>query len=385
MWTKIFHNARVLSALQQCAVLAVVAAVFYVLITNASANLDALGIASGFDFLQERAGYVISFQLIDYSPDDTYLRAYAVGLLNTLLVSILSIALATIMGVFLGICRVSENWLLGRLSHLAVEFLRNVPLIVHLIWWYGLLLALPNIRQAISINDVVFLSNRGLTLTWASDGSLVGWGILCVIAGAVLGYVLMARHRASLPWKGFGPSVWPAMLAGAIAVPTLVYLFTGSSWQWDVPIARGFGFKGGVTLTPELLALWLALSFYSASYIAEIVRGSIQSVSRGQYEAASALGFLEMPTMLRLIVPQAIYPMVPQVTSTYLNIIKNSSLGVIIGYMELVSATGGTTLNQTGQAIECIALVMATYCVISLVTSLLMNIYNYRISLRTHS
>lgn len=176
MWTKIFHNARVLSALQQCAVLAVVAAVFYVLITNASANLDALGIASGFDFLQERAGYVISFQLIDYSPDDTYLRAYAVGLLNTLLVSILSIALATIMGVFLGICRVSENWLLGRLSHLAVEFLRNVPLIVHLIWWYGLLLALPNIRQAISINDVVFLSNRGLTLTWASDGSLVGWG-----------------------------------------------------------------------------------------------------------------------------------------------------------------------------------------------------------------
>jgi general L-amino acid transport system permease protein len=385
MWTKIFHNARVLSALQQCAVLAFVVAVFYVLITNASANLDALGIASGFDFLQERAGYVISFQLIDYSPDDTYFRAYAVGLLNTLLVSILSIALATVLGVFLGVCRVSENWLLGRLSHLAVEFLRNVPLIVHLIWWYGLLLALPNIRQAISINDVGFLSNRGLTLAWATDGSLVGWGILCVIVGAVLGYVLMARHRARLPWKGFGPSVWPAMLAGAIAVPTLVYLFTGSSWQWDVPIARGFGFKGGVTLTPELLALWLALSFYSASYIAEIVRGSIQSVSRGQYEAASALGFPEMPTMLRLIVPQAIYPMVPQVTSTYLNIIKNSSLGVIIGYMELVSATGGTTLNQTGQAIECIALVMATYCVISLVTSLLMNIYNYRISLRTHS
>ncbi|WP_311946999.1 amino acid ABC transporter permease [Halomonas piscis] len=385
MLTKLFHNARVLSALQQCAVLAVVAVAFYVLVTNASANLDALGIASGFDFLQERAGYAISFQLIDYSPDDTYLKAYAVGLLNTLLVSILSIALATIIGVLLGVCRVSENWLLGRLSHFAVEFLRNVPLIVHLIWWYGLMLALPNVRQAISLNDMGFLSNRGLTLAWASDGSLIGWGLVCVIGGAIIGYALMARHRAGLPWKGFGPPIWPAMLAGAIAVPALVYVFSGSSWQWDVPVSSGFGFKGGITLTPELLALWMALSFYSASYIAEIVRGSIQSVSRGQYEAASALGFSEMPTMLRLIVPQAIYPMVPQVTSTYLNIIKNSSLGVVVGYMELVSATGGTTLNQTGQAIECIALVMATYCAISLVTSLLMNIYNYRISLRTHS
>ncbi|NVE90066.1 amino acid ABC transporter permease [Vreelandella titanicae] len=385
MWTKIVHNARVLSALQQCIVLAVVAVAFYVLITNASANIDALGIASGFGFLQERAGYAISFQLIDYSPNDTYLRAYAVGLLNTLLVSVLSIVFATIIGVFLGVCRVSENWLLGRLSHLAVEFLRNVPLIVHLIWWYGLMLALPNVRQAISFQDGAFLSNRGLTVAWASDGSLVGWGVVSIIGGAVLGYALIARYRAGLQWKGFGPPVWPAILAGAIVVPILVYLFTGSSWQWDVPVSRGFGFAGGVNLPPELLALWLALSFYSASYIAEIVRGSIQSVSRGQYEAARALGFSEMPTMLRLIVPQAIYPMVPQVTSTYLNIIKNSSLGVVVGYMELVSATGGTTLNQTGQAIECIALVMATYCAISLITSLLMNIYNYRISLRTHS
>lgn len=385
MLPKFFHNARVLSALQQCAVLAIVAVAFYVLVTNASANLDALGIASGFGFLQERAGYAISFQLIDYSPEDTYLRAYAVGLLNTLLVSILSIALATIIGVFLGVCRVSENWLLGRLSHLAVEFLRNVPLIVHLIWWYGLMLALPNVRQAISLNDVGFLSNRGLTLAWASDGSLVGWGLVYVVGGSIIGYTLMARHRARLPWKGFGPPVWPAMLAGAIAMPALVYVLSGSSWQWNIPVSSGFGFTGGITLTPELLALWMALSFYSSSYIAEIVRGSIQSVPRGQYEAASALGFSEMPTMLRLIVPQAIYPMVPQVTSTYLNIIKNSSLGVVVGYMELVSATGGTTLNQTGQAIECIALVMATYCVISLVTSLLMNIYNYRISLRTHS
>lgn len=384
MWTKRLQNARTLSALQQGVILALVAGAFYLLVKNASANLDALGIASGFGFLNERAGYAISFHMIDYTPNDTYFRAYLVGLVNTLLVSVLSIALATLLGVFLGVCRVSENWLLGRLSYLAVEFLRNVPLIVHLIWWYGLMLALPNVRQAISFFDVGFFSNRGLSIAWASDGTLVGWGLLCVVAGGAIGYALMARHRAGLAWKGFGPPTWPAVLAGAILLPIVVYLLSGSSWQWDVPVSSGFGFSGGVNLTPELLALWLALSFYSASYIAEIVRGSIQAVSRGQYEAAHALGFSEMPTMYRLIVPQAIYPMIPQVTSTYLNIIKNSSLGVVVGYMELVSSTGGTTLNQTGQAIECIALVMATYCVFSLVTSLLMNFYNYRVSLRTH-
>ncbi|ODC04504.1 amino acid ABC transporter permease [Terasakiispira papahanaumokuakeensis] len=384
MRTSPLTSVRWSSVLQQALVLALVAALFYWLIQNASANLSALGIASGFDFLDQRAGYAISFSLIDYTPDDTYLRAYWVGLLNTLLVSVLSIALATLLGVILGVLRVSDNWLLNRMSYLAVEFLRNVPLIVHLIWWYGLMLAMPRVRDAIDVFGVGFLSNRGLTVPWASQGGLVGWALLWSLLGIILGGWLMSRYRTRLPWKGFGPPLWPALLVGAVLLPLLVYAVSDAQWQWELPEAKGFGFRGGITLTPELMALWMALSFYSASYIAEIVRGAIQSVPRGQYEASRALGFSETRTMFQLIVPQAIYPMIPQVTSTYLNIIKNSSLGVVVGYMELVSATGGTTLNQTGQAIECIALVMATYCVFSLVTSLLMNFYNHRIGLRTH-
>ncbi|MED5499433.1 ABC transporter permease subunit [Salinicola sp. LHM] len=378
------HNARVLSALQQGAVLLLVAVGLYWLISEASTNLDAKGIASGFGFLKDRAGYDITFHLIDYSPDDTYFRAYLVGLLNTLLVSLMSIALATVLGVLLGVCRVSPNWLVSRLSYLLVEFLRNVPLVVHLIWWYSLTLALPGVRQAIPIFDVAFLSNRGLMLPWSSDGSLIGWGLLCVCLGGLLGYLVMGRYLARQPWKGLGPARWPAIVIGAVLIPVACYLVSSAQWQWDLPVSHGFSFRGGVALTPELLALWLALSIYSASYIAEIVRGAIQSVSRGQYEAADALGFRERKAMAKLIIPQAIYPMIPQFTSTYLNIIKNSSLGVVVGFMELVSSTGGTTLNQTGQAIECIALVMATYCVFSLVTSALMNFYNHRIGLRTH-
>ncbi|MGM8930277.1 amino acid ABC transporter permease [Salinicola halophyticus] len=378
------QNARLLSVVQQLAVLIAVAAASYWLISEASTNLDAKGIASGFGFLDDRAGYDISFHLIDYTPDDTYFRAYLVGLLNTLLVSAMSIALATVLGVLLGVCRVSPNWLVSRLSYLLVEFLRNVPLVVHLIWWYSLTLALPGVRQAIPFFDVAYLSNRGLILPWSSDGSLIGWGILCIGLGGLMGSLVMGRYLARQPWKGLGPSRWPAILAGAVLLPVACYWCSGAHWQWNLPVSHGFSFRGGVALTPELLALWLALSIYSASYIAEIVRGAIQSVPRGQYEAADALGFRERKAMAKLIIPQAIYPMIPQVTSTYLNIIKNSSLGVVVGFMELVSSTGGTTLNQTGQAIECIALVMATYCVFSLVTSALMNFYNHRVGLRTH-
>lgn len=384
MWTQRLQNARVLSVLQQGLVLAIVAAVFYVLAHNASLNLKALNIASGFDFLSQRAGYDISFKLIDFTPNDSYGRAYLVGLLNTLLVSVMSIVTATVVGVALGLCKVSENWLINRLAGASIEFLRNVPLVVHLVWWYGLALALPGVRQAVSIFDVAYLSNSGLMLPWPEHGSLVGWGLALMALGASLGLIACRFRDAKAEWRSFTPRRWPLLLAGAVLLPLLVYALSDAHWSWEVPVARGFGFKGGVALVPELLALWLALSFYSASYIAEIVRGAIQSVQRGQYEAAKALGFEYGPTMRQLIVPQAIYPMIPQVTNTYLNIVKNSSLGVVIGFMEMVSSTGGTTLNQTGQAIECIALVMGTYCVMSLLISIAMNIYNHRIGQRGH-
>ena len=378
------HNLRLSSVLQQGLVLALVAAVFYLLSSNAALNLKHLNIASGFGFLSQRAGYDISFSLIDYTPDATYARAYLVGLLNTLLVSVLSIVLATLLGGALGMARVSENWLIKRLSGTCIEFLRNVPLVVHLVWWYGLVLALPGVKHSASLFGVVFLNNNGLNLPWLAQGSQVGWGLALMVLGTLLAYVFCRVREARTPWRGFASRRWPLLLAGAVLLPLLVYVLSDAHLQWEVPVQRGFGFKGGITLVPEMLALCLALSFYSASYIAEIVRGAIESVHRGQYEAAKALGFKSGSTLRQLIVPQAIYPMIPQITNTYLNIVKNSSLGVVIGFMELVSSTGGTTLNQTGQAIECIALVMGTYCAISLVISLGMNIYNHRIGQRGH-
>jgi general L-amino acid transport system permease protein len=384
MWTQKLYSARFLSALQQGVVLALVAGVFYALGHNASVNLKALNIASGFGFLDARAGYDITFRLIDYSPADTYARAYWVGLLNTLLVSLISIVLATLVGVLLGIGRVSENWLVSRLSTALVEFLRNVPLVVHLIWWYGLMLALPGVRQSISLLDVAYLNNAGLQVPWPQEGGLMGWGLALMLLGGLLARLACGVRDRKAQWRGFVPRRWPWVLGAALLLPLLALWLSGHAWHWDVPHRQGFGFKGGATLVPELLALWLALSFYSASYIAETVRGAIQAVHRGQYEAAQALGFTRGVSMRQLIAPQALYSMVLQFTNTYVNIVKNSSLGVVVGFMELVSSTGGTTLNQTGQAIECIALVMATYCVISLVISLAMNFYNHRIGQRGH-
>ncbi|MBY8930076.1 ABC transporter permease subunit [Pseudomonas sp. Wu6] len=384
MLTQRFNRARLLSALQQGLVLLLVVLVFYGLAHNASLNLKALNIASGFGFLTDRAGYDISFQLIDYAPSDSYGRAYLVGLLNTLLVSVISIVLATLIGVLLGVGRVSENWLVNRLCGMSIEFLRNVPLVVHLIWWYGLMLALPSVRQAFSLADVFFLSNAGLQVPWPQQGAAVGWGLVLMGVGALSAIVAFKLRDARARWRGFTPRRWPWVMACALVLPMLVYVISGTALHWDVPTRQGFGFHGGATLVPELLALWLALSFYSASYIAETVRAAIQAVHRGQYEAAKALGFVRGTAMRQLIAPQALYAMVPQITNTYMNIVKNSSLGVVVGFMELVSSTGGTTLNQTGQAIECIVLVMATYCVICLVISLAMNFYNYRISKRGH-
>lgn len=368
---------------QQAALLIFVALVFGFLGTNASENIAKLGITTGFDFLSHRAGYDISFSLIDYNQNDTYLRAYWVGVANTLLVSFMSIILATLLGFLVGVGRVSNNWLLQRLSRAYVEFIRNVPLVVQLVWWYALLLSLPPVRESFQLSSSVFLSNRGLVIPHVSLGG--NGGLLFISLLASFCAALFYRHRqlSKVKWVGFNPRLWPEMCLITLFVPCCVVLYTVTDGQVDIstPVLSGFNFRGGMVVIPELVALSIALSVYSSSYIAEIVRGCIQSVAKGQYEAGKALGFSNAQIMWQLIVPQAVYPMVPQLTSVYLNIIKNSSLGVVIGFMELVSSTGGTTLNNTGQAIECILIVMGTYCVFSLVTSLLMNWYNSRIAI----
>lgn len=368
---------------QQAALLIIVSTLFLYLGTNMSENIDSLGITTGFGFLDERAGYDITFSLIDYNQNDTYLRAYWVGVANTLLVSFMSIIFATLLGFIIGVGRVSKNWVVSKLCRTYVELIRNVPLVIQLVWWYALFLSLPAVRSSISLADDVYLSNRGLAVPHVS---MNGWGVYILVALVVsFAFALAYRnyvYRRS-QWQGFHPNIWPKFALITVSLPLLMIVLNvlNDNIVISTPKLMGFNFQGGMTIIPELVALCIALSVYSSSYIAEIVRGCIQSISSGQQEAGKALGFTDHNIMWKLIVPQAVYPMVPQITSVYLNIIKNSSLGVVIGFMELVSSTGGTTLNNTGQAIECILLVMGTYCIFSLITSLLMNWYNSRISI----
>ncbi|ASA54891.1 amino acid ABC transporter permease [Vibrio gazogenes] len=367
---------------QQALLLITVTLLFWYLGTNAAENIAKLGITTGFDFLDERAGYDISFSLIDYSQNDTYLKAYYVGVANTLLVSFLSIILATVIGFIIGVGRVSNNWVVNRLCRSYVEFIRNVPLVVQLVWWYAIFLSLPAVRNSIQLGDNIYLSNRGLAIPHLSFSGWGGYVFLALLVSCCIAFCYRKMVIKKVQWVGFTPVLWPRLLAIIVSLPLLVVLVTllSGNFDYSTPKLTGFNFQGGMIVIPELVALWIALSVYSASYIAEIVRGCIQSVAKGQHEAGKALGFNDSAIMWQLIVPQAIYPMVPQITSVYLNIIKNSSLGVVIGFMELVSSTGGTTLNNTGQAIECILIVMGTYCVFSLVTSLLMNWYNSHVA-----
>ncbi len=367
---------------QQAALLLTVCFLFWFFGTNAVENIATLGIKSGFAFLNDRAGYDITFSLIDYTPNDTYFDAYLVGVSNTILVSFLSVFFASFLGFIIGVGRVSDNWLIAKVTRSYVEIIRNIPLVVQLVWWYSLFLALPSVRQNIALGGDVFLSNRGLSVPHVSLNNWGGALFVTFLLSLLVSYLYKSRLASRSQWKGFYPKQRLIRIAIIACAPIclLAYLFISSQMSVSYPELTGFNFNGGITIIPELVALWIALSVYSSSYIAEIVRGCIQSVNRGQEEAGKALGFSPQHCMWKIIVPQAVYPMVPQLASVYLNIIKNSSLGVVIGFMELVSSTGGTTLNNTGQAIECILIVMTTYCLFSLITSLLMNWYNSRVA-----
>ncbi|ARS52684.1 amino acid ABC transporter permease [Kushneria konosiri] len=364
--------------------LATVLGIIAFLVHNAMANLDARGIRTGFGFLDHRAGFSISQTLIDYSSNvSTYGRTFLVGLANTLLVSALGIVAATIIGFLVGLARLSPNWLLARLAGAYVEIFRNIPLLLQILFWYfAVLRALPSPRQSITVFDSFFLNVRGLVMPapetqpgFAATPIALGVAILAVIA-----LVILARRRQAA--TGAQWPVLPLSLALLIALPLAVFWATGSPLSWSVPELSGFNFRGGMQVLPELVALWVALSIYTAAFIAEIVRSGIQSVPRGQTEAARSLSLPGGLTLRRIVIPQAMRVMVPQVTSQYLNLIKNSSLATAIGYPDLVAVFAGTTLNQTGQAIEVMTMTMLVYLSISLVVSALMNLYNARMSLK---
>src|SRR6266702_2921374 len=359
---------------------AALAWIAYEIVANARANLQAQRITGGFGFLQNNAGFDVSQALIPYTGTDTYARVFLVGLLNTLLVSVIGIFFATLIGFIVALGRLSPNWLLSRISGGYVEGLRNLPLLFQILFWYlAVLAALPNPRQSISLFGTIFLSNRGLVIPKpiGEPGFEPFVGALLI---AIVGSIVLWRYsRRQLFQSGKLIKVWPYALGLLIGLPLVTALIFGAPVIFEVPVLRGFNYAGGSRVIPEFVALTLALSTYTATYIAEIVRAGIMSVHKGQMEAGASLG-LQRGSVLRLIViPQAMRVILPPLTSQYLNITKNSTLAVGIGYPDLVSVFAGTTLNQTGQAIEIIGITMGVYLLISLVTSALMSFYGWRI------
>lgn len=352
----------------------------YEIFANARANLAAQRVASGFGFMNNTAGFGVSQALIPYSESDSYTRVFLVGLANTLLVAIVGIFFATILGFIIGLARLSPNWLLSRIAGGYVELVRNLPLLFQILFWYlAVLGTLPNPRQSVSIFGSAFLSNRGLVIPRPIAHAGVE-AFLIAVAVAIIGALLLRRMaRRALFEKGRAIKIWPYVLAMFVGLPLLAALIFGKPVTFEFPELKGFNFAGGSRVVPEFVALTLALATYTAAFIAEIVRAGIQSVHTGQMEAGSSLGLQRGKTLRLIVVPQALRVILPPLTNQYLNLTKNSSLAVAIGYPDLFSVFAGTTLSQTGQAIEIIAITMGVYLLISLVTSAAMSFYGWRI------
>ena len=348
--------------------------------SNALHNLSVRRISTGFAFLGREAGMPIADSWLAYSPKNTYLRAFIVGVANTLRVAAIGIVLATVLGTLIGIAKLSSNWLLSRLAAIYVEVLRDVPLLLQLLFWYVLMQGLPAARVAWKPIEGVFLSNRGLVLPSIPIEEANLSVIAAAAAGLVALYLVRRRLVARQMADGQSRRLWPYALILAIGFPALVSLGLGASWTITMPELRGFNFVGGLTLAPEYFALLVALVTYTSAFIAEIVRSGILAVPRGQWDAAQALGLRRSFVLQRIVLPQALRVIIPPMTSQYLNLTKNSSLAVAVGYQDIVSIAN-TTLNQTGQAIEAIALIMLVFLTISLGISLFMNWYNARIAL----
>jgi general L-amino acid transport system permease protein len=377
----IWNDRDFRAVLYQVLLVVGIALVAWYLIHNTLANLAARRIATGFGFLEREAGFPIGEGVIEYTPANTYARALLVGLLNTLKVASIGVVLATIWGTLLGVARLSSNWLIRKLASWYVETLRNTPLLLQLFLWYAVVTeGLPEVRQALQILPDVFLSKRGLRYPELVPDPVHLWMLALFAIGVALAWAWRRRARAHQDSTGEIRPVLLPTLGLAIGLPLVPWLIAGAPFQLDVPVLRGFNYQGGGTISPELVALLFGLVVYTAAYIAEIVRAGILAVPHGQTEAARALG-LQSGRILRLIVlPQALRVIVPPMTSQYLNLTKNSSLAVAIGFPDLVS-TANTTLNQTGQAIEALSMVMAAYLTISLLISAFMNWYNARIRL----
>ena len=383
--SKIWNNREARSVILQILTMAILIGFFAFIITNAVSNLAAVGKTFSYDFLSQPASYDINQSLIAYTSRDTHFRAGLVGLINTGLVAISGIVLATILGFILGVLRLSPNYLLNRISYCFIEFTRNVPILLHILLIHGIIVhSLPRPKLASvewNLADLFYLSNRGVFAPRPIPDDLLWISGVALALG--IGFTIWFRKYAKRIQDSTG-KIYPVFLisiAAIIGLPVLVFFVTGSPVTWDIPEFKRFNFQGGMVLLPEFMALWLALSLYTAAFIAEIVRAGILSVSHGQWEAACALGIRRARILNLVIIPQALRVIIPPLTSQYLNLTKNSSLAIAIGYMDIVATIGGISLMQTGKEMETMIIVIAIYLSISLLISMFMNWYNTRIKL----
>ncbi|RZO22571.1 MAG: ABC transporter permease subunit [Candidatus Thioglobus sp.] len=380
----LWRNKESRGVIIQIITMVIVFGLLAVIARNVVINLEAVGKEFSFDFLFWPAGYDIGFSpFIEYTNKSTHFMSGVVGLLNTLLIAFWGCILATILGFIIGIMRLSSNWLVSRVSYIFVEFVRNVPVLIHILAIYAIVVTiLPSTKQAISLGgDLFFLSNRGFYIPAPIFESGAGWvGIVLLIS---IGLVIAFKRWAKRIQDNTGtiyPVFWIS-LAILTVLPSLALVAMGTPISWDIPALKGFNFQGGMAVKPEFIALWLGLSYYTAAFIAEIVRAGILAVSDGQTEAAHALGVRPNRTLQLIIVPQALRIIVPPLCSQYLNLTKNSSLAIAIGYMDITATLGGISLMQTGKEMETMLIVMGIYLIISLLISSFMNWFNSRIKL----
>ena len=379
----LLRNQKVRGILFQLLTVAGLVAFLWYIGTNTIHNIEQRGIRTGFAFLDTTAGFAINESPISYSETSTYWRVFEVGVLNTLIVSFWAIVLSTILGLIIGVARLSKNWLIAKLASAYIDTFRNIPILLQILFWYNVVLAtLPSPRQSMEFFNAVFLNNRGFIVPRPIFGES-GWYILAGVVAAILIDYFINRwlnKRQEETGEEFFFLPWGILIL--LVVPYLFYLFAPNTIQWDIPHLKGFNFRGGKVFSPEFLALAFALTIYTATFIAEAIRSGIEAVKKGQKEAAASIGLTPYQSLKLVILPQAIRIAIPPTINQYLNVVKNSSLATAIGYPEVVTVFAGTALNQVGQAIEMISMTMAVYLVISLVVSAILNIINHKMKIK---
>ena len=383
----LLYNNEVRAFLFQVITFVLVVGLFYTAIGNLFQNIEARGIQTGFTFLKNRAGFdILPFVgniAVDYTPESSNLAVFYVGLINTLVVAFIGIILSTIIGLLIGIARLSNNYLIAKLAGGYIELFRNVPILLQILFWYNLFInVFPHPKQSISFFDRAFLNQRGLYLPKPIPEEGFLFVVIAFLIGAIAAYFIKKFYKKKHELTGIHTSTWPYTIALIIGLPVIVYLLSGSPLQFDLAILGKFNLKGGMAVVPEFLALTFALSVYTATYIAEAIRSGIEAVDKGQKEAAAAIGLSPVQSLKLIVLPQALRVAIPPTINQYLNLTKNSSLATVIGYPELMSTFGGTVLNQVGQAVEILAMAMLVYLVISLFISILLNYVNKKMEIQ---